>query len=108
MHMLRIVPCDLLLLSGIVILLDSGWTTPLLAQQRPIAKAIEAEQTPDDTPTEVLSAEQQERVDESVERALEWMVTQQQDDGSFLTLQRGQPGVTCLCVMAFMAHGHLP
>ena len=68
----------------------------------------EAEQAPDDTPTDVLSADEQQRVDESVERALEWMVTQQQEDGSFLTLQRGQPGVTCLSVMAFMAHGHLP
>jgi hypothetical protein len=93
-------------------ILGSGWTTPLLAQQRSAAAVQdnqrEAEEAPDDVPTDVLSAEEQQRVDESVERALEWMVTQQQDDGSFLTLQRGQPGVTCLCVMAFMAHGHLP
>jgi len=62
----------------------------------------------DDTPSDVLSSEETARVDAAVERALAWMVTQQQEDGSFLTLPRGQPGVTCLCVMAFMAHGHLP
>ena len=27
---------------------------------------------------------------------------------SFPTLERGQPGVTSLCVLAFMAHGHSP
>jgi hypothetical protein len=61
-----------------------------------------------DNPTDVLSSDELQQVDEAVERALAWMVTQQQDDGSFLTLERGQPGVTCLSVMAFMAHGHLP
>ena len=33
---------------------------------------------------------------------------EQQSDGSFPTLDSGQPGVTALCVMAFIAHGHLP
>ena len=58
--------------------------------------------------TDVLTAAQWQRVDDSVDRALEWLAGQQQRDGSFPTLPQGQPGVTSLCVMAFMAHGHLP
>jgi hypothetical protein len=56
----------------------------------------------------VLPPEQWRRVDRAAERALAWLAGQQRDDGSFPTLDAGQPGVTCLCIMAFMAHGHLP
>ena len=68
-------------------------------------------QTPDrmtDPATRVLTPQEWERVDASVARALAWLVAQQQPDGSFPTLDTGQPGVTCLCMLAFMAHGHLP
>ena len=56
----------------------------------------------------VLPAAEWQRVEAAVERALAWLAGQQQPDGSFPTLEMGQPGVTSLCVMAFMAHGHLP
>lgn len=56
----------------------------------------------------VLSDAEWKRVDDSVGRGLEWLASQQQRDGSFPTTAFGQPGVTSLCVMAFMAHGHLP
>jgi hypothetical protein len=49
-----------------------------------------------------------QRVDESVSRALEWLAGQQEDDGSFPSIEMGQPGVTSLVVMAFMSHGNLP
>jgi hypothetical protein len=62
----------------------------------------------DDTPKNVLTADEWKKVDAAVERALSWLAAQQQIDGSFPTLQRGQPGVTSLCVMAFTAHGHVP
>ncbi len=62
----------------------------------------------DNTPANVLLADEWQRVDKSVNRALTWLAKQQQADGSFPTLERGQPGVTCLCTLAFMAHGHLP
>jgi hypothetical protein len=61
-----------------------------------------------DTPANVLSPDQWRRVDAAVNRALAWLAAKQQPDGSFPTLDNGQPGVTCLCMMAFMAHGHLP
>jgi hypothetical protein len=59
-------------------------------------------------PADVLTPRQWEQVDTAVNRGLEWLAAQQQADGSFPTLDIGQPGVTGLCVMAFMAHGHVP
>src|SRR3954469_2104481 len=61
----------------------------------------------DDTPANVLSNEEWKRVDVAVNRALTWLAASQQPDGSFPTLDSGQPAVTCLCTMAFMAHGHM-
>jgi hypothetical protein len=62
----------------------------------------------EDDPHKVLSQEEWKRVDRASERALTWLAGQQRDDGSFPTFQTGQPAVTSLCVMAFLAHGHLP
>jgi hypothetical protein len=56
----------------------------------------------------VLSANEWQRVDTSVARALNWLAAQQQHDGSFPTNEYGQPGVTALCILAFVAHGHMP
>jgi hypothetical protein len=61
-----------------------------------------------DAATRVLTPQEWARLDNSVARALTWLAGQQQPDGSFPTLDTGQPGVTCLCMLAFMAHGHLP
>lgn len=58
--------------------------------------------------TDVLSKVEWDRLDNSVERALAWLAKQQQSDGSFSTLPQGQPAITGLCTMAFLAHGHLP
>jgi hypothetical protein len=55
-----------------------------------------------------LSAAEWERVDGSVARALAWIASQQQPDGSFPTRDQGQPGITSLCVMAFLSCGHQP
>jgi hypothetical protein len=60
------------------------------------------------SPRDVLSTGEWQRVDASVDRALAWLAREQQSDGSFPTIEPGQPGVTALCVMAFVAHGHLP
>src|SRR3954447_27076369 len=67
-----------------------------------------AKVTPDDTPNDVLSNTEWKHVDAAVERALNWMAAQQQNDGAFPTLERGQPGVTSLCMMAFLSHGYRP
>ncbi|MGI9429871.1 MAG: prenyltransferase/squalene oxidase repeat-containing protein [Bythopirellula sp.] len=57
---------------------------------------------------EVLTQKEWDYVNRSVDRALEWIVSQQNPNGSFPTQQTGQPAVTSLCVMAFLAQGHLP
>ncbi|MEM8946607.1 MAG: hypothetical protein AAGD11_15650 [Planctomycetota bacterium] len=56
----------------------------------------------------LLEASQWQQIDRSVESGLSWLAGQQQRDGSFPTLPQGQPGVTSLCIMAFLSHGHLP
>jgi hypothetical protein len=71
-------------------------------------EAALAERETDETAAGVLPPEEWERVDAAVNRALTWLAAMQQPDGSFPTLDMGQPGVTSLCVMSFMAHGHLP
>ncbi|MDZ4657805.1 MAG: prenyltransferase/squalene oxidase repeat-containing protein [Bythopirellula sp.] len=63
---------------------------------------------PEPPSTDILSEEQWADVDASVERGLDWLAKQQQRDGSFPTQPFGQPGVTGLCVLAFLAHGHTP
>ncbi|MEM8944661.1 MAG: prenyltransferase/squalene oxidase repeat-containing protein [Planctomycetota bacterium] len=67
-----------------------------------------AQEESSDADTDVLTSQQWERLDESVERSLQWLARQQQRDGSFPTLVQGQPGVTGIVVMAFAAHGHTP
>jgi hypothetical protein len=67
-----------------------------------------AETVTDESAATVLSQDQWQQVEESVDKALNWLSAQQRPDGSFPTIEMGQPGVTSLCIMAFMAHGHLP
>jgi hypothetical protein len=62
----------------------------------------------DKRPADVLSADEWRRVDAAVRRSLQWLASQQQIDGSFPTIPTGQPGVTGLCMMAFMQHGYVP
>jgi hypothetical protein len=57
---------------------------------------------------EVIAADEWQRIDTSVERALEWLATQQLPDGSFETKLSGQPAVTSLCVLAYLSAGHVP
>ena len=64
--------------------------------------------TPEPDPASVLTPEQWEQVDRSVDRALAWLASQQQADGSFATHEAGQPAVTALCLLAFLSGGHLP
>lgn len=85
-------------------LLLGGWLAlvPVVGAAQVVGSIVE------DDDAEVLSISQREEVDAAVERGLDWLASQQQRDGSFPTLPQGQPGVTSLCVLAFLAHGHLP
>lgn len=70
--------------------------------------SVKGEKNANGVPADVLSPAEWQRVDAGVQRALAFLASQQQPDGSFPTLSHGQPGVTSLCVLAFMAHGHNP
>src|SRR2546422_7185237 len=56
----------------------------------------------------VLPPTKWRQVEESVDRALSYVASRQAADGSFPTIPAGQPGVTSLCVIAFLSRGHQP
>jgi hypothetical protein len=57
---------------------------------------------------DVLAPGRWRQVEGAVDRALAWLATQQEADGSFPTLAQGQPAVTSFCVMAYLSRGHQP
>jgi hypothetical protein len=58
--------------------------------------------------SDALTQEEWKRVDVALERALAWLASHQNSDGSFPTLPQGQPAITSLCTMAFLSCGHQP
>ena len=56
----------------------------------------------------VLDAKLRKDVDRGIDGAIVWLAGQQRPDGSFPTIEIGQPAVTALCVLAFLAKGHVP
>ena len=57
---------------------------------------------------DVLNPDQWKSVDETVDRGLAWLASQQLPDGSIPSMDTGQPAVTSLAVMAFLSRGHRP
>jgi len=55
-----------------------------------------------------LSAGDWARVETSIDRGLEWLAGQQQDDGRFPSEDSIQPAITSMAVMAFLSRGHIP
>jgi hypothetical protein len=59
--------------------------------------------------SELLSEAEWKRLDLAVENGLKYLAKQQKpQDGSFAAPDLGQPGITSLCVLAFLAKGQLP
>jgi hypothetical protein len=54
----------------------------------------------------VLPAEKWQQLESAVDRGLAWMAGQQVGDGAFPTYASGQPGVTSLCILAFLSRGY--
>jgi hypothetical protein len=99
--------------TGYVLLQAGSLSFAQIADARmsapPTSSALSsASQAGDAPPANVLSYDEWRRVDAAVERALNWLAARQQVDGSFPTIDTGQPGVTCLCTLAFISHGHVP
>ncbi len=57
---------------------------------------------------EALSSQDRRLMENSVDRALSWIASQQAANGSFPTLPQAQPAITSLCVLAFLSRGHQP
>ena len=56
----------------------------------------------------ILSEQQWEQVDATIDRGLTWLATKQQPDGAFESIDLGQPAVTAFCLMAFLSQGESP
>jgi hypothetical protein len=102
------------LLATVLALLLAPARLPAQVSQSPETKAtytapkFAIARSTDNTPGNVLSADEWRQVDRSVDRGLAFLASQQREDGSFPSLPFAQPGVTSLAVLAFMAHGHTP
>lgn len=66
---------------------------------------VEPREAPD---ASVLNEEQWKQLDASVDSGLAWLATKQRADGSFESIDLGQPAVTSFCLMAFLAQGESP
>jgi hypothetical protein len=84
----------------------SGLISNACADERSTSGAQSAKSAASDRV--LLSSEEWRRLDRAVERGLHFISESQLADGSFPTDPAGQPGVTSLCVMAFLARGHQP
>jgi len=60
------------------------------------------------TLADALPPEKWRQVEDSVDRALAWIASRQNADGSFPTSPIGQPAVTSFCILAFLSRGHQP
>jgi len=87
-------------LTAIFLSVSALATHTSVAQEKPAPRSAPG--------TSVLDKEQWMQLDDSVARGLQWLATQQQESGSFEAIDRAQPAVTSLCVMAFLAQGESP
>ncbi len=75
------------------------------------ASGAEPDKSPDKSSVrrDLLTERQWERLDVAVDKGLKYLATQQsRKDGSFAAPALGQPGITSLCVLAFLSRGHAP
>ena len=57
---------------------------------------------------DLLTEERAKEVEVSIDKGLAFLARQQRPDGSFQQIAIGEPGISGLCLMAFMSRGHLP
>jgi len=80
------------------------------AAYQPQERERPSRETPFRTPPDLKTVppEQWQRIDKSVKSALTYLASRQDTDGSFPTNYSGQPAVTSLVVLAFLAAGEKP
>jgi hypothetical protein len=93
-----------------LVLLASLWLVNVAANRPAIAQSVRSSTAADSRSdlSDALSSGEWNRVDQAIERALNWLSQQQNPDGSFPTLDSGQPAITSLCVLAFLSSGEQP
>jgi hypothetical protein len=96
-------PSRLVLLGFGLLLVASPRIGPVHAQEQ--ASAVIAESS---NLSSALPAGEWSRIEDSVDRGLNWLAAQQGDDGRFPGMESAQPAITSLAVMAFLSRGHLP
>ncbi len=68
-----------------------------------------SESSAQDLPADDVAGTAEPRVDQAVQRALEYLAAQQEDDGAWVSGKYGRmTSITSLGVMAFLAAGHTP
>jgi hypothetical protein len=95
----------------IALLVGQSMTVSLAAQPPPTEAPAEPARTSIATSSDLSSAfpaAEWVRMEQSVDAGLQWLASQQAEDGSFPSNPVGQPAVTSLAVMAFLSRGHLP
>lgn len=81
----------------------------LVSMGFPGASSLGAEPDVGPVSRDLLSDQEWERLDAAIDRGLRYLATQQKkNNGSFAAPDTGQPGITSLCVLAFLAKGHVP
>jgi len=98
---------DASLFSVVVLLLMLGTSVELVTAET--SEPENASYADGQLSMDVFTDEQWQQVDDSVDRGLAWIARQQGAEGSFHSNRRsGQPGITSLCIMAFLSRGHQP
>lgn len=94
--------------GALVVVLGMALAIVLCARGAAAAEPAAGAASEIEAPRSVLTSDQWKQLDSSVDRALEFLAKRQRADGSFETTELGQPGVTALCVLAFLSRGHVP
>jgi hypothetical protein len=89
---------------AITLCIPPGMFAPARADEEPSTRPAGVEVSP----WVHLSDQDRRNLDRCVARGLDRLASQQRADGSFPTLESGQPGVTSICVLAFLSAGHVP
>jgi hypothetical protein len=93
---------------GLGLLLIAGSGGVAAAPDGETGNVVSAGVAPAESLAAALPPAEWAKVEGCVDRALAWIATQQEDDGSFPTRIMAQPAVTSLCVLAFLSRGHQP